>query len=80
MTNNKHNAQRTNALNLYNSGSNESLVHMCQVTRFSKLHHVRGPILEAAHRLEAQGHQVMKLNIGNPAVFGLHAPSRSWPG
>ena len=35
---------------------------------------VRGPILEEAHRLEAEGHKVMKLNIGNPAPFGFEAP------
>ena len=35
---------------------------------------VRGPILQEAHRLEAEGHRVMKLNIGNPAPFGFEAP------
>lgn len=35
---------------------------------------VRGPILEEAHLLEAEGHKVMKLNIGNPAPFGFEAP------
>ena len=35
---------------------------------------VRGPILEEAHLLEAEGHKIMKLNIGNPAPFGFEAP------
>ncbi len=35
---------------------------------------VRGPILVEAQRLEAEGHRVMKLNIGNPAPFGFEAP------
>lgn len=35
---------------------------------------VRGPILEEAQRLEAAGHRIMKLNIGNPAPFGFEAP------
>ena len=35
---------------------------------------VRGPILVEAQRLEAEGHKVMKLNIGNPAPFGFEAP------
>jgi len=35
---------------------------------------VRGPILVEAHRLEAEGHKVLKLNIGNPAPFGFEAP------
>src|SRR5690625_2112487 len=36
---------------------------------------VRGPILEEAQRLEAAGHRIMRLNIGNPAPFGFEAPS-----
>ena len=35
---------------------------------------VRGPILQEAQRLEAEGHRVLKLNIGNPAPFGFEAP------
>ena len=35
---------------------------------------VRGPILEEAYRLEAEGHKVLKLNVGNPAPFGFEAP------
>ncbi|MDN5724983.1 MAG: pyridoxal phosphate-dependent aminotransferase [Propionibacteriales bacterium] len=35
---------------------------------------VRGPILVEAERLEAQGHKILKLNIGNPAPFGFEAP------
>ena len=35
---------------------------------------VRGPILVEAQRLEAEGHEVLKLNIGNPAPFGFRAP------
>lgn len=35
---------------------------------------VRGPILEEAQRLEAAGHRIMRLNIGNPAPFGFEAP------
>jgi alanine-synthesizing transaminase len=35
---------------------------------------VRGPILVEAQRLEAEGHQILKLNIGNTAPFGFRAP------
>jgi len=35
---------------------------------------VRGPILQEAERLEAQGHKILKLNIGNTAPFGFDAP------
>ncbi len=35
---------------------------------------VRGPVLDQATRLEAEGQRVLKLNIGNPAPFGFAAP------
>jgi alanine-synthesizing transaminase len=35
---------------------------------------IRGPVLSRARQLEAAGHQILKLNLGNPAPFGLHAP------
>lgn len=35
---------------------------------------VRGPALDEAARMEAEGHRVLKLNIGNPAPFGFEAP------
>ncbi|UTW45689.1 pyridoxal phosphate-dependent aminotransferase [bacterium SCSIO 12696] len=35
---------------------------------------IRGSILDHANRLEEDGHRILKLNIGNPAAFGLLAP------
>ena len=35
---------------------------------------IRGPVLKEAHRLEEEGHAIIKLNIGNPAAFGFAAP------
>lgn len=35
---------------------------------------IRGPVLQEAKRLEEEGHYITKLNIGNPAPFGLFAP------
>lgn len=35
---------------------------------------IRGPVLQRARELEAQGHEIIKLNIGNPAPFGLFSP------
>lgn len=35
---------------------------------------IRGPILEEAKRLEEEGYSVLRLNIGNPYVFGFNAP------
>lgn len=48
------------------------------ITQSSKLagvrYDVRGPILQEAERLERAGHEILKLNIGNPAPFGFEAP------
>jgi len=38
------------------------------------LYDIRGPLLEHAMTMEAQGHRILKLNIGNPAPFGFEAP------
>ena len=38
------------------------------------LYDIRGPVLEEADRMEAEGHRILKLNIGNPAPFGFEAP------
>ncbi|WP_323959035.1 aminotransferase class I/II-fold pyridoxal phosphate-dependent enzyme [Arthrobacter sp. JZ12] len=38
------------------------------------LYDIRGPLLEHAKRMEAEGHRILKLNIGNPAPFGFEAP------
>jgi alanine-synthesizing transaminase len=35
---------------------------------------IRGPVLRRAQELENAGHQILKLNLGNPAPWGLHAP------
>jgi alanine-synthesizing transaminase len=35
---------------------------------------IRGPVLRRARQLEAEGHEILKLNLGNPAPFGLTAP------
>ena len=35
---------------------------------------IRGPLLQTANRMEAEGKRILKLNVGNPAPFGLEAP------
>lgn len=51
---------------------------MAEIKQSDKLHNVlydiRGPLLEHAKRMEAEGHRILKLNIGNPAPFGFEAP------
>jgi len=44
----------------------------------SKLQNVRyelrGPLLQAAKAMEAEGHRILKMNLGDTAPFGLEAP------
>jgi len=35
---------------------------------------IRGPIMDAARQMEEEGHKIIKLNIGNLAMFGFDAP------
>ena len=35
---------------------------------------IRGPIMDAARRMEEEGHKIIKLNIGNLAPFGFDSP------
>jgi alanine-synthesizing transaminase len=46
-----------------------------QASRLSNVRYdIRGPVLRRGRQLEAEGVQVLKLNIGNTAPFGLAAP------
>ncbi|MFZ2305887.1 MAG: pyridoxal phosphate-dependent aminotransferase [Rhodoferax sp.] len=38
------------------------------------LYDIRGPIMDAAKQMEDEGQKIIKLNIGNLAVFGFDAP------
>lgn len=38
------------------------------------LYDVRGPVVDEAARMEEDGTQILKLNIGNPAPFGFRTP------
>jgi alanine-synthesizing transaminase len=48
------------------------------ITKSSKLanvaYDIRGPVLDKARQMEEEGHHIIKLNIGNLAVFGLEPP------
>ena len=35
---------------------------------------IRGPIMDAAKQMEEDGHKIIKLNIGNLAVFCFFCP------
>lgn len=41
---------------------------------FGVCYDIRGPVLEKARQMEDEGHKIIKLNIGNLAVFGLEPP------
>ena len=51
---------------------------MKEYNKSVKLEHVaydiRGPVLEEAMRMRANGERILRLNTGNPAEFGFTAP------
>ena len=51
---------------------------MKPITKSAKLanvcYDIRGPVLDRAKQMEDEGHKIIKLNIGNLAVFGLEPP------
>ncbi|WP_353131863.1 pyridoxal phosphate-dependent aminotransferase [Limnohabitans sp.] len=51
---------------------------MKQIQKSNKLSNVcydiRGPIMDRSRQMEEEGHKIIKLNIGNLAVFGFDAP------
>jgi alanine-synthesizing transaminase len=51
---------------------------MKPITKSAKLanvlYDIRGPIMDAAKQMEEEGQKLIKLNIGNLAVFGFDAP------
>ncbi|MEY4643044.1 MAG: hypothetical protein RLZZ227_3038 [Pseudomonadota bacterium] len=51
---------------------------MSNIKQSEKLRHVcyeiRGPAMQQAKKLEEEGYKIIKLNIGNPGVFGFDAP------
>ena len=51
---------------------------MKPIAKSSKLanvcYDIRGPVLDKARQMEDEGHKIIKLNIGNPALFGFEAP------
>ncbi|MFC1234909.1 pyridoxal phosphate-dependent aminotransferase [Vibrio sp. F74] len=51
---------------MYNIGMSSKLDNVC--------YDIRGPVLKHAKRMEEEGHNILKLNIGNPAPFGFDAP------
>lgn len=55
-----------------------NVLYMKTVSKSAKLanvcYDIRGPIMDAAKKMEEDGHKIIKLNIGNLAVFGFDAP------
>ena len=51
---------------------------MKQISKSAKLanvlYDIRGPIMDAARQMEDEGQKIIKLNLGNLAVFGFDAP------
>lgn len=67
-----------NATKKFNLNTKKEGSSMREFKKSSKLdnvlYDVRGPVVEEAARMEHEGTQVLKLNIGNPAPFGFRTP------
>ncbi|ACR17057.1 pyridoxal phosphate-dependent aminotransferase [Corynebacterium kroppenstedtii] len=51
------------------------LKHLDQSSKLRNvLYEIRGPVNAEAERMIADGHRILQLNTGNPAVFGFEAP------
>jgi alanine-synthesizing transaminase len=55
--------------------SSHAVPHVRRAERLHGVHYeIRGPLARRALEIERAGHNVIKLNIGNPAQFGFRAP------
>ncbi len=65
-------------MSFFSGFDNQQRQFMQHIKKSDKLDNVcydiRGPVLDHANRLEEEGLRILKLNIGNPAPFGLEAP------
>lgn len=73
-----NNHSSTTLLQKHESISKKGYTKMKSLKKSSKLdnvlYDVRGPVVDEANRMEAEGSKILKLNIGNPAPFGFEAP------
>ena len=71
-------SSETTTHDLSSSMTNKSDPVMPILKKSDKLQNVcydiRGPLLKTATKMEAEGQRILKLNVGNPAPFGLEAP------
>jgi alanine-synthesizing transaminase len=62
----------------YNANANMNKPLKEKLKKSNKLDNVcydiRGPVMERARAMEDEGQRIIKLNIGNPGVFGLEVP------
>ena len=63
-TNSQNNPMSSHAMNTIKKS--DKLQNVC--------YDIRGPLLQTANKMEAEGKRILKLNVGNPAPFGLEAP------
>ena len=67
--------KETTPKNVTEKGSEDTMRKFSKSNKLDNvLYDVRGPVVDEAARMEEEGTQVLKLNIGNPAPFGFQAP------
>ena len=67
--------KETTKKNVTEKGAEDTMRKFSKSSKLDNvLYDVRGPVVDEAARMEEEGTQVLKLNIGNPAPFGFQAP------
>ena len=68
-----HPARPSESLAVTTSGGPLKTIHK-SAKLANVLYDIRGPIMDAARQMEDEGQKIIKLNLGNLAVFGFDAP------
>lgn len=70
-----HAMKNNRAHSTYNTTDGKPMSELKKSTKLQNVcYDIRGPLLKAANKMEAEGKRILKLNVGNPAPFGLDAP------
>lgn len=70
-----HATKNNRAHSTYNTTDGKPMSELKKSTKLQNVcYDIRGPLLKAANKMEAEGKRILKLNVGNPAPFGLDAP------
>ncbi len=71
----KTNDEKSNPVKAYQEKEGTVMTTLKKSNKLQNVcYDIRGPLLKTATQMEAEGLRILKLNVGNPAPFGLEAP------